>query len=416
MNNDNLSKNNMSKRNFIIIAIAVFTAFAFFGFSDNIRGPTLPGIQAEFNISEFQLGLLLATGSFGYLLGCTYTAALGKKIGIRSCLIIALLGMALCGVLAFFAPSYIILLLAFLLTSMGAGMIEISLGIIAATVFKKRLGTMLNLSHFFYGVGAIFSPIVSVRIMSIRFGEQILSWRYVYLIVLSCAFIPLIPALIGRLSKRPDNTKKTGYASHFKNPTMWLIIAVLGLGVLSELGTGAWMVLYMERARSLTSENAALALTLFFTGFTLTRLLIGPLSDKIGFANTLVIVTAFTGCMLVFGVILGDSGIPLIVATGIGVAPIYPTVMALIAKLFPNDIDTAITAVATTTGVFIVMANMMLGGLINQARLTFTQLHGESGIAIAYSSGMLFLGISGFGSFIAAFLLRRKLKKNNQLI
>ena len=295
-------------------------------------------------------------------------------------------------------------------------MIEVSLGVIAATVFKKRLGTMLNLSHFFYGVGSIFAPIASVGIMSMRFGGQLLSWRYVYLIILSCAFIPLIPTLIGRLAKQNGEKKNTGYSVILKKPMLWLIILVISLGVLCELGTGSWLVIYLERARSFSSENAALALTLFFVGFTLSRLLIGPLADKIGFVNTLVIVTAFTGCVLVVGVLLGDLGVAFVVATGMGVAPIYPTVMALIAKLFPDEIDIAITVVATSLGLFLVIANMLLGGLINQMRVVFTNIYGDAGIGMAYSSGILFLGICGFGSFIAAIILRQKLKKSNQLV
>ena len=406
----------LSKRNFIIVTIMVFAAFTFFGFSENIRGPTLPRIQADFTLSEFQLGLLLATNSLGYLLGCSYTAALGKKIGIKNCLIAALLGIALCGVLVFFVPNYMVLLFAFFCISLGYGMIEISLGVIAATVFKKKLGTMLNLSHFFYGVGAIFAPLAAVGVMSMRFGGQVLSWRYAYIIILSCAFVPLIPALIGRFSHKATDRKKSGYSHIMKRPVLWLIIAMLSLGALCELGTAAWLVIYLERAQDLSRENAALGLTLFFVGFTITRLLIGPLSDKIGFVNTIVIMTAFTGCMLVLGVLLGRAGIPFVVATGIGVAPIYPTVMALIAKIFPDEIDTVLTAVVTSMGIFIVAANLLLGGLINQARVVLVGIYGDSGVAMAYSAGILFIGLCGFGAFIVAAILRQKLIKSKQLV
>jgi fucose permease len=295
-------------------------------------------------------------------------------------------------------------------------MIEISLGVIAATTFKKKLGTMLNLSHFFYGMGAVFAPLATISIMTMRSDSLTFSWRYAYLVILSTAIVPLIPALIGRLTKQDYNKKKTKYTSMLKRPMLWLIITVLALGVLAEMGTAAWLVMYLERSQSLTGENAALGLTLFFTGFTLTRLVIGPLTDKIGFVNTLIIVAAFAGSMLIFGTLLGRTGIPLVVATGIGVAPIYPTVMALVAKLFQDEIDTAITIVATSTGLFMVIANLSLGGLINRMRVIFTETHGDAGIGMAHSGGMIFLGICAFISCIAAVLLRRKLKKTNQLV
>jgi MFS family permease len=182
------------------------------------------------------------------------------------------------------------------------------------------------------------------------------------------------------------------------------------------MGTAAWLVMYLERSQSLSGENAALGLTLFFVGFTLTRLFIGPLTDKIGFVNTIIIVTAFAGSFLIFGTLLGRSGIPLVVATGIGVAPIYPTVMALVAKLFQDEIDMAITVVATSPGLFMVIANLSLGGLINQMRVIFTEIYGDAGIGMAHSGGMIFLGICGFASFIAAVLLRRSLKKSGEIV
>jgi fucose permease len=416
MEDENLSGPHGSRRNYIYLTLAVFVGFLFFGFADSARGPAVPRIQAEFQITELQVGLLLAVNSIGYLIGCSYTAALAKKIGIKSCLIIALAMMPVSGVLISIAPSFAMLVPAFFVLNLGFGMVEIAQGVIAATTFTKRTGTMMNLAHFFYGVGAVFSPVISTGLMAARFGGQLLGWRYMYLIILSCAIVPAIPALIGRLKKQDYNKKKTGYAVILRKPTLWLTILILSLGVTAEMGAVAWLVNFLEKAYSYSSEQAALHLTLFFVCFTLARLVVGPLIDKIGFINSLVFFTALTGVLIVIGVLTGRAGAPLLVIAGAGVAPIFPTVMAAIAKLFTDEIDLAMTSVMTAMGIILVPTNILIGGIVNQARVILSASHGEAGVGLAYASGYMFLGLCCFGSCLFTLILRKRLKNAGQLV
>jgi fucose permease len=324
--------------------------------------------------------------------------------------------MPVSGLLICFAPSFAMLIAAFFTLNLGFGMLEIAAGVIAATTFTKNTGTMLNIAHFFYGIGASVSPIFSAGLMLARFGERILGWRYMYLIVLSIALIPAMLALIGRIKKQDYNKKKTGYAAILRKPTLWLTVMILALGAVSEMGIGAWLVNYLEKAYSYSSEQAALQLTLFFVCFTLTRLLIGPVIDRIGFINSLIIVTAFAGVMIITGVLIGENGVVLLVLAGIGIAPVFPTVMAVLAKLFADEIDLAMTTAMTIMGITVTPANLLLGGIINRARLMFTDTYGEAGVGRAYAAGYMFLGICCIGAFIFALLLRSRQKKLGQLV
>ena len=411
---------NNSKRNYnyIILTIAIFAAYTIFGFSDSAKGVALPRIQAEFKITELQIGLLLTMNIIGYIIACSYTAALARKIGIKASMIAALSVIAGSGIFMSFSSSFVTLVSAFFILNLGFGMLEISLGVIAATTFTKNTGTMLNLSHFFYGAGAVISPIVSIRLMTAHVGEHVLGWRYMYPIILSSALIPAVPALISHFKKQ-DDKKKTGYAALLKKPALWLTVMILALGGICEIGTGAWLVNFLEKAFSFSSEKAALHLTLFFVCFTLARLVLGPIIDRIGLINALVIVTAFAGVMITVGVLCGEAGSPLLVIAGIGIAPVFPTVMAVTAKLFSDEIDLAISAIITIMSIIIVPANLLLGGIIQQARILFANKYGEAGevgIRYAYSVGYLFLGLCCFGSFAFALLLRKKQKKAGQLV
>ena len=404
------------KRNYIIFTIAVFLAYAFFGFSDTARSTAFPRIQDDLKISEMQLGLLMAINSVGYLIACSFTAKLAGIIGIKACMITALCVQACSGVLIFLTPNFEMLAAAFLVLNLGNGMLDVSTGVIAAMTFTKRTGTMMNIAHCFYGVGMSLAPVVTVGLMMASAGGRPLTFRHMYLIILSFAILPAIIALLGRLKKQEREKSKTGFSAVLKKPTLWLTVLILALGSIAEMGVVSWFPNFLEKTYSFTGERAASYLTLFCVCIMATRLIIGPVVDKLGFINTLAIATAFAGIMITLGVLLGKSGSVFLVLAGIGIAPIFPTVMAVIAKLFSENIDLAMTSILTANGVIMVPSSYMVGGIINQARLVFTEAHGDAGISMAYSTGYLFLGLVCFGSCIAALFLRKSQSKTGQIV
>ncbi|MDR1094393.1 MAG: MFS transporter, partial [Clostridiales bacterium] len=335
--------------------MAIFSGYLIFGFSENIKGPAVPRIQADFSLSAFQVGLLLATNSLAYLTACGYTAALSRKIGSRMSLTVALTVMAAAGACICFAPAFPVLALSYFLMYLGNGMLEIVLGLMAAAAFTKNTGAKMNLAHGFYGLSSCVSPMLSAGLMGARFGTGELGWRYMYLIVLSSAFLPVIPALLCRLPGQGGTKNAVDYRKHLKDPSAWLVIALLSLGVTCEMGAGGWLVNFAEKARGFSENEAALALTAFFVCFTLARLALGPLADKLGFERALMLFTGFAAAATVAGVLSGRFGIGLLAAAGFGIGPVYPTVMALTARMFRRNLEAAITVTLIVVGGGIVL-------------------------------------------------------------
>jgi len=417
MENKNLSSGNgLSKRNFILFTVAIFFTYAIFGMVDTIRGTVLPRIQDEFLLTELHLGIILAVNSAGYLLACTFTASISAKTGIKAAHIVGLLVIAGSGVAIFFAPNFPLLLLAFFVMNFGFGMLEIAVGVIAAKIFTKNTGTMMSIAHFFYGGGSIVSPIIATSIMMARFADQITGWRFVYLIALNLALIPIIPALIGKLRKKGDSKKSPERLSLIRRPSIWLVIMILLFALIAEGGIVSWFVTFLESAHDFSSERAALFLTLYFVVFTLTRLVIGPILDRMGFLNTLAVVTAFSGVVITAGVLLGARGAVLIIFSGIGISPVFPTIMAIIAKMYSDTIELAMTTIMTVIGIFMIPMNFLVGGIINQARVVFTYYHGDAGIPMAFSAGFLVFGVSLLLSSTFTLILRHRQIRSGKLI
>jgi MFS family permease len=408
--------NTVSGANFIVLTLTIFAAFLIFGLSENIKGPAIPSIQTDLIIDEFQVGLLLAVNALGYLIACGYTAPLAAKSGLKPALAVSLIGMVLGGVGICLSPGFLTLALSFFVMYLGNGMLEITLGLMAATIFTKNTGTMLNISHFFYGFGSMIGPVISARLMAATIGNMTLGWRYMYLIVLSFALIPLILGLAGRLTIHADDRQKVRVIAFLKKPWVWPIILSLSLGYVCEMGIGGWLVNFLEKAYAFDSGDAAFVLAAFFACFTAARLILGPLTDKVGFVKSLLAATAFAGVAVVIGVAAGQSGVALLIIAGVGIAPLYPTFLAVVAKLFADDIYAAMTVILTVMGIISMISNLLLGGIVDGARQIFTPHYGDAGVGMAYSAGIMFLGLCCLVAFAATFVLYRELKRDGRMV
>ena len=54
---------------------------------------------------------------------------------------------------------------------LGNGMLEITLGLLAARTFTKNPATMMNLSHFFYGLSSVLAPMAAMTSASVASGR-----------------------------------------------------------------------------------------------------------------------------------------------------------------------------------------------------------------------------------------------------
>lgn len=411
-------KNNASSTlNFKMLTTTIFIGFLVFGFSENIKGPAIPKLQADFALSEFHIGVLLALNSLGYLLACSYTGWLVKKIGIKATTILCFLTMAFAGVLICFSPNYALFSGSYFFMYLGNGMLEISLGIMAATIFVKNTGTMMNLSHFFYGLSSMVAPLLSTSLMGLSFLNTTLGWRGMYLIVLSFSLIPILPAILGVFPKQEaSNHDRVSLREFIRNSTAWLILFILSFGVIAEMAIGGWLVNFLEKSYGFSSTSAASILAGFFFCFMLARLLLGPIIDRIGFVKSILIASFFSGISIITSILIGKPAVFLLAAAGFGIAPVYPTVMALISKIFKNNIDTALTFTLTLMGITIVIGNLMVGTITDTFKSIYTSYLGvEAGVRIGYSAGYMFIGLCCLFCFGGTVVLYRKLKRENSL-
>ncbi|MFC5529708.1 MFS transporter [Cohnella yongneupensis] len=405
--------------NMLMLLFVVFGGFLIFGLSENIKGPAIPRIQLDFGLDEGQLGQLLALNSLGYLVACMFTSALARRIGIRWTGIAAFASMTIAGFFIYLSSGYASLTASYFLLYIGNGMLEIGLAIMAARIFVTNTGTMMNVAHFFYGLSSTVAPIFAASMMGwpAPFGGGEIGWRGMYAIILALSVLPIIPSLIGKF---PEEThpeeERVSYRTMLRDPIAWLIVAILSFGVASELAIGSWLVNFLEKAYDWNVEDASGMLSLFFLFFMLARLILGPITDRIGYTVSVMLFAALSGLCSLAAVLVGESGAIMFAIAGVGIAPIYPTVMAMIAKFYPKGTDTAITFIVTMMGIASVICNLTIGYLIDGVRGLFARRGSSESELLGMQAGYAFIALLALVCAVCCLALYFVLRHRREII
>ncbi|WP_019640449.1 MFS transporter [Paenibacillus fonticola] len=394
----------------------IFIGFVIFGFSENIKGPAIPRIQLDFMLNEGQLGTLLSLNALGYLIACSFTAYLTKIWGIKRVTITAFAAMAVSGIFIFFSQYYSLFSASYFLMYIGNGMLEIGLAILGARIFVKNTGTMMNLSHGFYGLSSTVAPLIATGLMKVTINGHTLDWRGMYLVMLLLSVIPIVFALFSTFPGDDiDHEERVPLKTLLRDPVLWLMVLVLTFGVVSELAVGGWLVNFLEKAYGWNTVSASGMLSAFFLCFALARLLLGPLTDKIGFTLSLIVFSGLSAACTFVAIFGGENLAFLFAAAGIGIAMIYPTVMAFIARRYPKGSDTAITFTVTLMGLGSVIGNYLIGGVIEITKGIFGA-ESQVGLFRGLQAGYGVIGLCAALSSVAGIILFTYLYKRKEVI
>lgn len=394
----------------------IFIGFIIFGFSENIKGPAIPRIQYDFMLNESQLGTLLSLNALGYLIACSFTAYLTRIWGIKLITILSFASMALSGIFIFISHHYALFSASYFLMYIGNGMLEIGLAILGARIFIKNTGTMMNLTHGFYGLSSTVAPLIATGLMKVSINGYTLDWRGMYLVMLLLSIVPIIFALFSSFpGDNISHEERVPLKTLLKDPVLWLMVLVLSFGVVSELAVGGWLVNFLEKAYGWDTVSASGMLSAFFLCFALARLLLGPLTDKIGFILSLIIFSGFSAICTFIAILGGEALAFFFAAAGIGIAMIYPTVMAFVAQRYPNESDTAITFTVTLMGLGSVIGNYLIGVVTEWTKGIFGA-NTELGLFRGLQAGYGFIGLCAALSMVSGIILYIYLFKRKEVI
>src|SRR5690606_24450356 len=153
------------------------------------------------------------------------------------------------------------------------------------------------------------APLAATALMAWEIGDGTLGWRGMYAVLLMLSALPILPALFAKFPNEAPHPeeKAVTWRSIAKDKVAWIVVLMLSLGVIAELAVGGWLVIFLEKVYGWTNISASGMLSAFFFCFMLARLLLGPVTDKLGFVKSIILFSAFSGLCTCAAIIVGET-------------------------------------------------------------------------------------------------------------
>ncbi|MDC7227739.1 MAG: MFS transporter [Spirochaetales bacterium] len=314
------------------LAAAAFISFFIFGFSDVLKGTAIPEIISTTSIGYGGGGALIGFTYFGFFAGTLGSVLLLKKYPAPKLLIFA--AVSACAGLWLFSIAAVpaMMFASAFLIGIGGGLIDVTANLtIRMTADSSRIGHRLNQLAFFHGFGAILSPLFAGIVLSLT-----AQWRRIYFFaaLLTVLLVIVIFVLIRKADIR--QLKEETPEKLTIHPGVILLGGALFFYMTLEAGISGWMVEYGKNSVGIGEREALFYLSLFFILLTAGRLLSSFYVDRFGLYRS-ILLNFIVIFVFVAGGVTFKFLFVLIPCSGLFMAPIFPTTVALIS----NELDSS---------------------------------------------------------------------------
>jgi len=349
-----------------VITAMLGTLMPTFPFSDAQNG-TIALAQA--------VGLIIASVSVGPLIDKR-----GKKVGL-------LLGLVLIAAALFTIPNiradYGLLMGLFLALGLGGGIVVTGANMLASDVSDARRASVLNITNLFFGLGGFATPFIMAHLLG---GDPV---RLCYL-----AAGLTVAALAVNIATKMPGPRGAGVSEHgavFGRGALYLLALFLFLYVACEVGVWNWLNKYligqgMPKSSALDVVSFGFALGLLFGRLVVSRILVKVSSLNVTLAAAILMaVTTFLMLRT------SDPRIAWVAVfcAGMAMAPVFPTVLAVVGDLFRVRTATAMGFVITCGWAGLAVSSPIIGYVAGQRSLGTALL-----ILPAFSGAMVVVNLA----------------------
>jgi MFS transporter, FHS family, glucose/mannose:H+ symporter len=339
-------KNQPSKTITFLLTAGCFFAFFLFGFTDNLKGPTLPPMLEELGINYGTGGNIFFSLYFGFLIATLITGILADRLGLKVVMLLAgvMLAIGVGGYSSLDTPA--LLSISLFVIGLGLGGFELGTNAVIVNLHHEKKGLYLNLTGVMHGLGSTVAPVFAGWMLT-----QGSTWRTIYRwdLLLIAAFILYMvflrfPSVEEKSSLEFSDIPKAAFKGHM--PLFYLAILFY---VSAEIGVGSWMVLYLQEIRGVSIELSSQALAFFFAALMIGRLIGGFFVHKLGYLRSILVAATLGSVSLAIGIFTDLSiFLPL---TGLFFSIIFPTITAAVSDTHHENLNTVLGVLFTFAGI-----------------------------------------------------------------
>lgn len=149
-----------------------------------------------------------------------------------------------------------------------------------------------------------------------------------------------------------DADSKTHSRAMLKLPATWWCAAYFLADVGVETAISGWVVSFMLRSRAATPYLAGLSSSGFWAGMAVGRLVLGPLTDKVGVRKATAMYFSLAICVETLFAVLPFPviSVVLMVVLGFLMGPLFPSGVIVLTQLLPKELHIAAVSFVASLG------------------------------------------------------------------
>jgi fucose permease len=343
-----------------MLIFAAIIAIFIYGMIAAMLGTILPELSERFRLTPSQNGTVAFAQALGLILASLAVGPLldneGKKVGM-------ILGLAFIAIVLFALPRArgfrSILILLFLL-GVGGGIVVTASNSLVSDVSDTHRGTALNLVNLFFGLGGLTTPFIAANLFK-------RNWvRLCYTI----ASLTLVTLIFQAFTKMPGPTGAGRFvladaAPVLGRPLLFIIGLFFFLYITCEVGMWNWLVRHLI-AQGIAESRALNILSLGFAlGLLIGRAAVLPVLIHVS-AITVTLAGSVAMAITTFLVLRTKrpaAALVLVFLSGVSMAPVFPTTLAIVGDAFPRMTGTAIGFVITCGWTGLAVSSRIIGAI-----------------------------------------------------
>ncbi len=302
----------------------MYLMLAFFGYFLNIFGPITPFLKSELNLSYTVSSLHFSAFALGIIGSGLIADRLIERVGRWNCLWFSAFGLGLGSLLLIAGRTPAV--------TIGASFV---MGLIG-TLIMPIVNSVLSDQHgerraVAYSEANVISSVLSA-ISPVLVGwlaPTVLGWRAALVVGALAALV--IYFGFGRVQFPPVHTPQTDGTRQPLPLRYWVYWVALMLSVSVEFCMIFWSADYLETSLGMAKASAAQAVSLFLVGMIIGRLASSRLVQRFTHVQIITgsLLTAGVGFLLYWTAAVPAAGVAGLFLTGLGVASLYPLILAL---------------------------------------------------------------------------------------
>lgn len=324
-----------------LLLIIIYISFISLGLPDTLLGSSWPVMQAEFGVPLSYAGIVSMIVCFGTIISSFFSGVLIRRLGTGKVMAFSVLMTAIALFGTAFTPNFLFLCILGIPLGIGAGAVDAALNHFVAMHYKARHMSWL---HCFWGIGASGGPIILsffiARENGWKWGYGTIGLLQVFLVAILFITLPLWKKVENKEVEFTHSNEPLEETEHkellplskkelFQKKGVKSTLITFFSYCAVEVTVGLWGSTYFVFIKGISPGEAAKWISLYYIGITVGRFISGFLTVKLSNRSLIRLgqgISAF-GILLMFLPFSHSITILGLVLTGLGFAPIYPSLI-----------------------------------------------------------------------------------------